>query len=122
MVIGSKDLIYYWEGGEPDSPIFTPRIGAGANPFDDIAAQAAAADPTELFLSTTSALGDLDDDGDVDLIVGVQEGVLIHFRNVGSPKWQNFLLLPVQAKPMSAIFVMACCLLVINIQHQYSLI
>ena len=92
LVIGSLNLIHFLEGGEPDSPTFAPRIGAGANPFDDIAAQAAAADPTELFLSTALALGDLDDDGDVDLIVGVQNGVLFHFRNVGSRKVAKFSL------------------------------
>ena len=92
LVVGALNAIRFFEGGAPASPIFTPRIGTGANPFDDLSAQAAAAAPGVPFLSAVAALGDLDGDLDGDLIIGTEVGVLYHFRNVGNRQVAKFSL------------------------------
>ena len=68
------DFLYYENTGSAASPAFVERVGA-ANP---LAGQGAGLG------YTTPALGDWDDDGDLDLLSGDQAGVVHLFRNSGT--------------------------------------
>jgi hypothetical protein len=72
-------LRYFENTGSATSPAFVQRTGA-ANPFDD----------EDLGLNSTPALGDLDHDGDPDLIVGERNGA---FRTWYLPEPGRGLLL-----------------------------
>lgn len=84
LVAGAADgeLRYFENTGSPAAPVFENRIGP-ANPFDGIAAGDGDAAP---------ALADLDDDGDLDLVVGGLFGRFDVYRNEGSAQSPSFQL------------------------------
>ncbi|MBK7949378.1 MAG: VCBS repeat-containing protein [Deltaproteobacteria bacterium] len=67
------DLLYFENTGGPSSPRFLERTGA-ASPF---ALPVATTDPSPAF-------GDLDTDGDLDLVIGRVDGSLGFYENTGS--------------------------------------
>jgi len=68
MIVGDGDgLVYYYENTGDE---FAPRIDA-ENPFDAI----------DVSYDAKPALGDVDDDGDLDLVTGEYTGVLRYFQN-----------------------------------------
>tara|TARA_B100000780_G_scaffold147523_1_gene103109 strand:- start:83 stop:1246 length:1164 start_codon:yes stop_codon:yes gene_type:complete len=91
LVTGTEDHITYYASSKPITPTFTPRLG-GSNPFDDLITQAVAVDPTFSFLSSFPTMGDLDNDGDLDLVVGTAAKNLFYFRNDGSAKVPKFTI------------------------------
>ena len=74
LVIGaaSGSLLYYQNTGSEASPSFTARTGAD-NPFNGMS-----------FSSGAPALVDLDDDGDLDAVVGGSSGGLTYLKNTGT--------------------------------------
>jgi hypothetical protein len=72
VVGGFGEFLYYENTGDALSPVFVERTGA-ANPLDaeDSVARSA---PT---------LGDLDRDGDLDVVAGESDGVFFYFENTG---------------------------------------
>ena len=75
LVIGEYDgiLNYYENTGTATVPAYTVRSGA-ANPFNGI----------DVGYDSTPALADVDNDGDIDLIIGESDGTLNYYGNTGS--------------------------------------
>ena len=86
LVVGEEygQLIYFNNTGNSTTPLFVQRTG-GANPFDGI----------DVGDKSAPTFADLDDDGTVDLVVGVggygaESGKIFYYRNVGTPSRPNF--------------------------------
>ena len=71
-MLGASDgsLTYMENTGTSTAPVFVQRTGS-ANPFDGI-------DVSEW---SSPALGDLEGDGDLDLVLGYEAGLLNYFAN-----------------------------------------
>jgi hypothetical protein len=90
-VVAGEDLgsFFYFENtGNATSPAFVARTGA-ANPLDGQSTDQASA----------PAFGDLDADGDLDLVAGAYDGGLFYFENTGSPTSPAFVPLTGAASP-----------------------
>ena len=74
-VVGEGDgtLNYFENTGSAIAPAFTERTGA-ANPFNGV----------DVGIDSTPSFADLDGDGDLDAVVGEQNGTLHYFENTGS--------------------------------------
>ena len=77
-VIGTAEgsLLYFKNIGTAINPLYTQQVGGG-NPFDS-QNKAASSDTY-----TSPSLGDIDGDGDLDVIVGTAEGKITYYENVG---------------------------------------
>ena len=91
LIVGSysSNVAYFENTGTASAPNFTPRIGA-TNPFDNIATDVA----------NTPALADLDGDGDLDLALGRNDGVVDYYENIGTPANANFVRRTGEASPV----------------------
>jgi hypothetical protein len=76
---------YFLNTGTNENPIYRLLLGNWENFANN-----------GLGLNATPTFGDLDDDGDLDMIVGYQNGKLFLYENTGGMGTMNFSLLPVQ--------------------------
>src|SRR5262245_16938570 len=65
-------LVYFKNTGSATSPVYQEQDAD--NPFDDVSVGSYSA----------PALGDVDADGDLDLVMGTGEGTLVYFKNTGT--------------------------------------
>ena len=72
-VVGSGTLRYFENTGSATAPAFTARTGV-ANPFDGV----------DVGTASAPSFADLDGDGDLDAVIGEQDGNLNYFRNTGA--------------------------------------
>jgi len=76
----SGTIVYYYNSGSPKTPAFT--LDSATNPFSTFAGTG----------STTIRCVDLDDDGDLDCILGLSTGALAYYLNTGSSTSAVFTL------------------------------
>ena len=96
LVVGDwyGTLHYYENTGSRSQPDFTERTGVD-NPLDGI----------DVDSHSTPTFADLDDDGDLDLVVGEYEGRLYYFENTGSRSQPVFTERTGAANPLDSIDV-----------------
>lgn len=92
LVVGETNgqMFYFENTGTTTSPIFTQRTGA-ANPFNGI----------DVGSYSAPAFGDLDGDGDLDLVSGAQPGTLLYYRNTGTTSSPAFTAQTGAANPFN---------------------
>jgi hypothetical protein len=83
LVAGGFNGRFFWfeNTGDAASPTFVRRTGA-SNPLDG----------SDVGYSATPALGDLDADGDLDVVAGMQAGSFAYLENTGSATSPAFAL------------------------------
>jgi hypothetical protein len=93
LVAGDYDGTFYTfeNTGSAAAPAFTPRTGA-ANPLAGL----------DVGYYGSPALGDLDDDGDLELVAGRADGALVYFANTGDAADPAFTELPDAANPLDS--------------------
>ncbi|MFN9176531.1 MAG: FG-GAP repeat domain-containing protein, partial [Synechocystis sp.] len=74
-IVGERygTLFYYTNTGSSTAPVYTAQTGT-ANPFNGI----------DVGFLSTPTLADIDGDGDLDAIVGENDGILNYYKNTGS--------------------------------------
>ena len=87
-------LRYFENTGSAIAPAFTERTGA-ANPFDGV----------DVAFNSSPSFADLDGDGDLDAVIGAQDGTLHYFQNTGSAIVPAFTEQTGAANPFSFVDV-----------------
>ena len=87
---GAKEM----HEGEEERPSYQPITGT-ANPFDGI----------DIGKSSTPALADLDGDGDLDLVVGEEQGALFYYENIGSAALPSYVARTGDENPFDVVLV-----------------
>lgn len=95
------NTVYFENTGSATSPSFTERFGAD-NPLDRVNVGSRLR-PTD----SVPELSDLDNDGDLDLIVGKDEGGVDFYENTGSTTDPNFIRRTGAANPLENVAVEA---------------
>lgn len=72
-------LLYYRNTGTASAPLYVQQIG-GANPFNGV----------DVGRTAAPAVGDVDGNGRLDVIVGREDGTLTYLRNIGSATSPSF--------------------------------
>ncbi len=96
MLLGTHtgSLLHYRNTGSATAPVFVQQGGAD-NPFDGINAGS----------YTAPAFGDVDGDGDLDLVVGKSDGTVSYFENTGSATVPSYVERTGAASPFNGIDV-----------------
>ncbi len=89
---GGGQINYFRNDGNSTSPIFTPVVGAG-NPLDFAPV---GADPLITFV-------DQDGDGDLDLFVGSQLGMIQYYINTGTVSSPSYILATDSQNPLAGV-------------------
>jgi hypothetical protein len=94
LVVGKIDgtLAFFENTGTATAPAFTERTG-GANPFNGI----------DMGSIASPVLADLDADGDLDAVVGMDDGTLHYLRNGGSATASAFVELTGANNPFNGV-------------------
>jgi VCBS repeat-containing protein len=87
-------LRYFENTGSATAPAFTARIGA-ANPFNGV----------DVGLQSAPSFADLDGDGDLDAVIGEEDGNLNYFENTGSATAPAFTARAGAANPFNGVDV-----------------
>jgi hypothetical protein len=85
---------YYENTGSATNPVYVYRSGS-ENPVDGVTAP----------FSTAPTFGDLDGDGNLDLMVGDSNGAFSYYRNLGSPTNSSFVLQSGASNPLDGVSV-----------------
>ena len=95
LVVGEHGYLNYYENtGSRSQPDFTERTGT-ANPLENV----------EWYSHSVPSFADLDNDGDLDLVVGEYEGILHYYENTGSRSQPGFTERTGAANPLAGIEV-----------------
>ena len=94
LIVGNGDgnIAYFENAGTASVPDFTQHSGA-ANPFDGIV----------MGIRSTLTLADLDGDSDLDLAVGVDEGDISYYENIGTSTRPDFVSRTGAANPLNGV-------------------
>ena len=89
---GNGAVAYFRNTGTESSPDFSRLTGA-SNPFNDVT----------LGSWNTLTLADLDDDGDLDLATGTDDGAVRYYENTGTSARPDFTLRTGESSPLDGI-------------------
>ncbi|MEI9943543.1 MAG: T9SS type A sorting domain-containing protein [Chitinophagaceae bacterium] len=91
---GGGTIRYYKNTGSSVVPVFTVQAGA-ANPFNGV----------DVGLYSSPAFADMDGDGDMDAIIGETIGLILYYKNTGTPIAPVFTVQTGAANPFNGVDV-----------------